>query len=174
MDWNKFEENCFKLTVKLIKKILSEKPNENFYAFSLYTDSSAMTVSLSANSEGKLKTILDADSDKSEGNQTYYRWAISEWAYEGYGSDLFSEISKELRLSSERESFSDFKNNLINSLTNALRRTNEEILKDGREGVIMFVSITDDDDAEYIENMSSKIINSEAIHDLFSKRYGDE
>ncbi len=38
----------------------------------------------------------------------------------------------------------------------------------------MFVSITDDDDAEYIENMSSKIINSETIHDLFSKRYGDE
>ncbi|MEI7228707.1 DUF4303 domain-containing protein [Pectobacterium carotovorum] len=172
MDWDKFEGNCFKLTVKLIKKILSEKPNENFYAFSLYTDSSAMTVSLSANSEEKLKTILDADSDKSEENQTYYRWAISEWAYEG--SDLFSEISKELRLSSERESFSDFQNNLINSLTNALRRTNEEILKDGGEGVIMFVSITDDDDAEYIENMSSKIINSEAIHDLFSKRYGDE
>ncbi|MCL6332083.1 DUF4303 domain-containing protein [Pectobacterium carotovorum subsp. carotovorum] len=174
MDWNKFEENCFKLTVKLIKKILSEKSNENFYAFSLYTDSSAMTVSLSANSEEKLKTILDADSDKSEENQTYYRWAISEWAYEGYESDLFSEISKELRLSSERESFSDFKNNLINSLTNALRRTNEEILKDGGGGVIMFVSITDDDDAEYIENMSSKIINSETIHDLFSKRYGDE
>ncbi|MEI7181512.1 MULTISPECIES: DUF4303 domain-containing protein [Pectobacterium] len=174
MDWSKFEENCFKLTVKLIKKILSEKSNENFYAFSLYTDSSAMTVSLSANSEEKLKTILDADSDKSEENQTYYRWAISEWAYEGYESDLFSEISKELRLSSERESFSDFKNNLINSLTNALRRTNEEILKDGGEGVIMFVSITDDDDAEYIENMSSKIINSETIHDLFSKRYGDE
>ena len=36
----------------------------------------------------------------------------------------------------------------------------------------MFVSITDDDDAEYVENMSSKIINSKDVHDLFSKRYG--
>ncbi|WP_406639056.1 DUF4303 domain-containing protein [Pectobacterium brasiliense] len=136
MDWNKFEENCFKLTIKLIKKILSEKPNENFYAFSLYTDSQCYDCVFKCKLEEKLKTILDADSDKSEENQTYYRWAISEWAYEGYESDFISEISKELRLSSERESFSDFKNNLINSLTNALRRTNEEILKDGGEGVI--------------------------------------
>ncbi|MEN3751779.1 DUF4303 domain-containing protein [Mangrovibacter sp. SLW1] len=122
MDWNKFEDDCFQLTVKLIKRILSEKPNENFYAFSLYTDSSAMTVSLSANSEEKLKAILDVDSDKSEENQRYYRWATSEWAYEGYGADLFSEISKELRLSPEREHLSDFKKNLINSLTTVLKK----------------------------------------------------
>ena len=132
MDWNKFEENCFKVTVELIRRILSENPDESFYAYSLYTDSSAMTVSLSANSEEKLKAILDSDSDKSAENQSYYKWAISEWAYEGYGADLFSEISKGLRLSSERERFSDFKNSLINSLTNVLKKLMKRFLKIGR------------------------------------------
>ncbi|AOR65749.1 DUF4303 domain-containing protein [Pectobacterium wasabiae] len=173
MDWYRFEGDCYQLAVKLITRVLSENPDEKFYAFSLYTDSSAMTVSLSANSKEKLKAILDADSDKSKENQTYYKWAISEWAYEGYGTDLFDEISKKLRLSPEREHFSDFKNSLIYSLTNALKRANEEIVQQGHAIAVMFVSVTDDDNAEYIENMSSKVINNRVAHDLFLARYSD-
>ncbi|MFP1760718.1 DUF4303 domain-containing protein [Lonsdalea quercina] len=170
MNWNEFENSCFQLTVKLIKKILSEKPDEHFYAFCLYTDSSAMTVSMSANSEEKLKSILAADDDKSEENQSYYKWSTSEWAYEGYGADFFSELSKELRLEPERKEFSDFKKNLINSLTKSLKRVNEEL---GQDKYVMFVTITDDDDAEYIENTSSGIINSKATHHMFLSRFGD-
>ncbi|AOR58281.1 DUF4303 domain-containing protein [Pectobacterium parmentieri] len=174
MDWYRFEGDCYQLAVKLITRILSENPDENFYAFSLYTDSSAMTVSLSANSKEKLKAILDADSDKSKENQSYYKWAISEWAYEGYGTDFFSDMSKELRLSPEREHFYDFKNSLIYSLTNALKRANEEIVQEGHTIAVMFVSVTDDDSAEDIENMSSKIINNRVAHNLFLERYGND
>lgn len=170
MNWNEFENSCFQVTVKLIKKILSQKPDEHFYAFCLYTDSSAMTVSMSANSEEKLQSILAADDDKSEENQSYYKWATSEWAYEGYGADFFSELSKELRLAPERKEFFNFKENLIKSLTNAIKRANEEL---GQGKYVMFVTITDDDDAEHIENTSSEIINSKATHHIFLSRFGD-
>lgn len=169
MDWNEIEDDCFQIMVELVNKILSEHPDEKFYAFSLYTDSSAMTVSLSANTEEKLNAILDADADKSQVNQNYYRWAVSEWAYEGYGANLFNEVSRELRLAPERECFSDFRCNLIKSLTNVLNRANKEIMNDA--SVVMFVSITDDDESEYIENVSSELINIEAMHDFFLKRY---
>lgn len=169
MDWNEIEDDCFQIMVELVNKILSEHPDEKFYAFSLYTDSSAMTVSLSANTEEKLNAMFDADADKSQLNQNYYRWAVSEWAYEGYGADFFNEVSRKLRLAPGREHFSDFRCDLIKSLTNALNRMNKEIMNDTL--VVMFVSITDDDESEFIENMSSELINSEAMHDAFLERY---
>lgn len=171
MNWNDFEEKCYKITVRLMNEILSEQPEESFYAFCLYTDSSAMTVSLSANSEEKLKAILCADSDDSREMQNYYRWATSEWAYEGYGADFFSEISKELRLSEDRVDLEGFKRNLIDSLVNVLIRAKKEMFINEDIVIPMFVSVTDDDDAEYIENSSSKEINSKAVHDFFLNRY---
>lgn len=171
MDWDKFEEECYKITLNVITKILSERSNENLYGIVLYTDSSAMTVSLSANSTEKLQAILDSDSDKSKENQSYYKWAISEWAYESYEAELFSDLSKALRLSSDRVQFSDFKNELINSLTNVLKKVKEQLFNRDSDKVTLFVSLTDDDDAEFIENTSSKLINSDVIHDFFLSRY---
>ena len=171
MDWNKFEEKCYQITVNVITKILSERSNENIYGIGLYTDSSAMTVCLSANSTEELQAILDSDSDKSKENQNYYTWAISEWSYESYEAELFSELSKELRLSPDRAQFPEFKSDLINSLTNVLKRVKQEVFNRDGDIVTMFVSMTDDDDAESIENVSSKLINSDVIHDLFLQRY---
>ena len=171
MNWNSFEEKCFKVTVELINKFLSEHGSEKIYAFSLYTDSSAMTVSMSANSEERLHLILDEDSDKSKENQNYYKWATSEWAYEAYGDYLFSEISQELRLSADRQNFSNFKRCLVTSLTNVLVRVRKEIFNDKLASITMFVSVTDDDESEYIENVSSEKINEIAMHGNFLNRY---
>lgn len=56
MDWTELEEKCFEITYDTIKMLLLENKDEAFYAVSLYTDSSAMSASLSASSEGKLKS----------------------------------------------------------------------------------------------------------------------
>ncbi|MCG8707913.1 DUF4303 domain-containing protein [Brenneria sp. 4F2] len=174
MDWSDFESECRRTVNTLISAILAENPDEHFYAFCLYTDSSAMAVSLAANSEEKLKSVLDADSDKSKENQNYYRWATSEWAYEDFGADLFAELSAFLRKSPEREHFPVFKNRLIHSLAYALSSVVAEIFQNRHDAAVMFVSITDDDEAEDIENSSSEIINTEIAHNLFLTRYDHE
>ncbi|MBY7903819.1 DUF4303 domain-containing protein [Vibrio fluvialis] len=171
MNWDNFEEKCFKATVEVLSKLISEHKNEKIYAFALYTDGGAMTVSVSANSEERLNLILDEDSDKSKENQNYYKWATSEWAYESYDDYLYCELCKELRHSSDRENFFNFRNSLITSMTNVLVRVRKEMLNDALASITMFVSVTDDDDSEYIENESSEKINEIALHENFLNRY---
>ncbi len=45
------------------------------------------------------------------------------------------------------------------------------MLNDALASVTMFVSVTDDDDSEYIENESSEKINEIALHENFLNRY---
>lgn len=171
MNWNELEDQCVRATVESIKKLLSENPTEVFYAFALYTDSSAMTVSLSANSEQSLKAILDSEDDKSKENQTYYKWAASEWAYEGFNAAAFTDISKLLRESTARSNFITFKQNLIECLTQTLKRVKNEELNEYLKSSVLFVTITDDDDSEAVENASAKQINDEPIISYFVSRY---
>lgn len=171
MNWDELEDKCFQATFEAIKKLLTEKPDENFYAFSLYTDSSAMTVSLSANSEERLHSILNVEEDKSKETQSYYKWATSEWAYEGFYAENFSNISKSLRESSDRENFVQFKNKLIQMLINVLKKIKLSELAPELSTSALFVSITDDDEAENIENISADLINDEPIKSYFISRY---
>ncbi len=170
MNWDELEEKCFQATFEAIKKLLTEKPVENFYAFSLYTDSSAMTVSLSANSEERLDSILNAEEDKGKETQSYYKWAISEWAYEGFYAEFFSNISKSLRESPDREFFLLFKKKLIQMLVNVLKKIKLSELAPELSSSVLFVSITDDE-AENIENISADLINDEPIKSYFLSRY---
>ena len=118
-----------------------------------------------------INLILDEDSDKSKENQNYYKWATSEWAYESYEDYLYCELCKVLRHSSDRENFFNFRNSLITSMTNVLVRVRKEMHNDALASITMFVSVTDDDDSEHIENESSEKINEIAIHEYFLNRY---
>ncbi|WP_373963005.1 DUF4303 domain-containing protein [Kosakonia sacchari] len=171
MNWDELEEKCFQAAFDAIKKLLTEYSTENFYAFSLYTDSSAMTVSLSANSEERLHSILDAEKDKSRETQSYYKWATSEWAYEGFSAENFSDISKALRESPDRANFLQFKNRLVQALINALKKIKLSELAPALNDSVLFVSITDDDDAERTENISAGLINDKSISSYFLSRY---
>ncbi|NUL38958.1 DUF4303 domain-containing protein [Kosakonia sacchari] len=171
MEWDELEIKCLQATVAAIKKLLAENPEENFYAFSLYTDSSAMTVSLSANSEQQVNSILDSEENTSKENQDYYKWTTSEWAYEGVYPDFFNDISKSLRESPDRANFSQFKKNLIQTLINTLKKVKHGELSLVLSASVVFVSITDDDESENIENISAQSINNESITCYFLARY---
>lgn len=171
MEWDELEIKCLQATVAAIKKLLAKKNGENFYAFSLYTDSSAMTVSLSANSEQHVNSIFDREENTSKENQDYYKWTTSEWAYEGIYPEIFTDISKSLRESPDRANFSQFKNNLIQTLINTLKKVKHGELSLVLSTSVVFVSITDDDESENIENISAQLINNESIASYFLARY---
>lgn len=159
---------------KAFSDLRSVKGDEDFYAYALYTDSSVMTVVPAANSEQRLDEVLAGEDDKSHGTYCYYKWAVSEWAYESWKAEAFKEISTYLRTSPERDSFPVFRETVINTMTAALNELRQEGLfgdKKDSEKIVLFISMTDDDSSEEIENNSAKALNSTAGYERFIHRY---
>jgi hypothetical protein len=106
------------------------------------------------------------------------RWATAEWAYEGAGADHFDAACKLLN-SDKRDDTDDdrgyraFANKVIGSMVGALRELDEAGFfgtGDDRERVTVFVTVSDSDAAEQIENQSAKQLNPAAVAKRFAKR----
>lgn len=167
-------EHIAQATASVFSALKSEHPNEHFYAFALYTDSSAMSVLAAGNSEQALEDILKNADDRSPESDAYYRWASSEWAYEAFHGAEFKGVSKTVRESPDRSNFSKFKADVHAAMIEALRKVDADgVFGTGadRENIIIFVTITDDDNAEQLENDSAKLLNSPAAYQRFLNRY---
>lgn len=176
MDWNNLESQVYTLSKKAFLNLLDDHSNEKFYAFALYTDSSAMTICLAANSLEKLNEKIDEedDEDKTDEAISYFKWTSSEWAYEAFEGDALAEINRALREDKERSEFNNFAQRLINSMTNVLASlVSEDFFKRKSiiEEVVVFVTITDDDVAQSIENVSAKLLNTDNSLQIFLKRF---
>lgn len=170
MNWKGFEDECFDITLSLVNSLACENKDDVIYALCLYTDSSAMTVSLSANSEKGFFKSINTNEDNDDEMKNYYRWAFSEWLYDAYGASEFSGGSNVLRGDTLRDiDFNSFFKNLISTLTQVLCRIRDENIN-VLDKTVFFVSITDDD-SEVIENSSAKIINSDLVYRKFISRY---
>jgi hypothetical protein len=179
MNWNQLRNQIFDATRRAFTELLESHKSEHLYAFALYTDSSAMSVGPSANTveryAEKVGRELEED-EKTERNLAYYKWSTSEWASEAACGEAFSLINKTLRQDSERPDISTFKKSLLKVMTQALAQLVSEGFFERAStatgsACVVFVSITDDDDRENVENESSKTINSRPAHDQFLKRY---
>lgn len=174
MDWNRLTLDVANAAKKSFARLISTHDNESFYAFSLYTDSSAMTVLAAANSLQKLEQKVSSSSPLTPQDEAYYKWATSEWGYEAIDAQQFKEISTALRGSQDRKDFSCFKEKLIDCLTKALHcfKESPEFKKNSPVNkVFFFVSVTDDDNFECIENETAKILNNEELYNEFLARY---
>jgi uncharacterized membrane protein YebE (DUF533 family) len=174
MQWEELRKLISEATLKFFCDLRETHTDEDFYAYALYTDSSAMTVLPSVNSTQKLQQIIEKAEDKTLSSLAYYKWATSEWAYEGGQTDGFREISKKLRNSADRECFDQFKQKVLQTMIAALKALDEDgVFGTGvqREQVVLFITIVDDNDAEKIENESAKLLNPFSIYDIFIRRY---
>ncbi|GAB7532416.1 hypothetical protein PS3A_48310 [Pseudomonas sp. 3A(2025)] len=176
MNWSDAESQVYALSKKAFSDFLDDHPDESFYAFALYTDSSAMTLCQAANSLEKLTEKLDSEEeeDKTDEAVAYFKWTSSEWAYEALEGDAFAEINHALRTDEERDEFDTFMQALIRCMTGALGSlVNEGFFK--RPGIIgeavVFVTMTDDDAAQSIENSSASALNAGPSLQLFLKRF---
>lgn len=172
MDWSVLSDEIYEATKKAFVSLEEAFPSEDFYAYALYTDSGAMTVVPAANSLQGLQSKLDDDNDQSL--TSYYQWASSEWKYEAWKSEEFAHISKALRESPERVRFDVFKENLIKAMVLALKKMdNDGFFGEGakRKKITLFITISDDDSAEWVENESAKALNPPDTADLFLNRF---
>ncbi|MDU8502912.1 DUF4303 domain-containing protein [Pseudomonas syringae] len=175
MNWNNLESQVYTLSKKAFLNLLDDHSDEKFYAFALYTDSSAMTICLAANSLEKLNEKIDNEDeeDKTDEAISYFKWTSSEWAYEAFEGDEFAEINRELRNDKERNEFDTFIHKLITCMTNVLASLVSEGFfkkKSIIDKLVLFVTITDDDVAQSIENASAKLLNNEDSLQMFLKR----
>jgi hypothetical protein len=174
MDWNALQHKICKAARKAFDDLRKAHPEEEFYAYALYTDSGAMTVLGSANSVRGLEKAISQQSDALAATLAYYKWATPEWAYEGWKSSYFKETSEQIGTSNDRAAFPSFKRNVLVSMTGALKKLDDEGFFGAgaeREKVVLFISVTDDDSAESIENESANVLNPKSVFEKFALRY---
>jgi hypothetical protein len=174
MDWNALEFEIYKAARNAFDDLRKTHPDEEFYAYALYTDSDACTVCPAANSLRGFAKAVSQESDLSAADVAYYKWATSEWAYEGWKSSYFREISAQLRASENRANFATFKRGVAASMIGALKKLDA----DGffgvgaeREKLVLFISVTDDNSAESVENESARLLNPKSVYERFALRY---
>ncbi len=161
------------------RALLAKHPDERFYAFALYTDSGAMTVVPSANSEEGLQRVRKQMEIGDEESAPEFTWSTGEWAYESAEADAFNPLCKRLAdavlsPSFPAAKFGQFFNELQRDMIEALKWLDQEGLFGigaERERVTLFVTISDDSRAEELENASAKVLNPPAVFDRFIKRY---
>jgi hypothetical protein len=174
MDWNKLTGDIANAARTAFRDVKAANAGEEFYAFALYTDSSAMTVVAAANSLQAFDKAAANASDKSPASLAYYKWVTSEWAHEAWKAEEFKAISAELRNSTDRDQFATFKANTFRAMIDAMKMLDgEHLFEDGisRDKIALFVTVTDDDQAEAIENDSASQLNPPTVYQAFLNRF---
>lgn len=142
-----------KLKKSIEKAFLQLKQKHNdICAFGLYSDESAMSISISYNTKNHLKEMWDKDPDE----KVYYRWSPGEWFSESYVTDEFEELNKELYLShlaeekfSTEEEFLEFRENLFNAAVEVLLELkNEGLFDEFDEEFILLFSVSEYENIE--------------------------
>lgn len=175
-----------------IKKMID---NEKIYALSLVTDSDTVSLFLAVNTNEFLEKKNDVENSQDDelfaqfaeffpekldelDNITYdTKWIPAEWGYSN--NDLkHSEIALIVPNLFKKGSALDsqelllFQRLFFECLTSTLQTLIKKgVFIDNTQEITIFISISDDERTEEIENFSAEILNSEDIYNKFSKRY---
>ncbi|MBN3724791.1 DUF4303 domain-containing protein [Burkholderia sp. Ac-20379] len=164
------------------RALLAAHPDETFYTFALYTDSGAMTVVSSANSEEGLERArqqFNRGRDPHAPAPAWLIWSTAEWAYEAAEASAFNALSKRLAdtvigPAVPEAEFGAFFRALQLDMIEALRLLDQEGLFGtgaAREKFTLFISISDDDGADALESESATMLNPPAVAQRFIERY---
>ena len=170
LDWAALTDQVHQASLLSFTRLLEAHPEETFYAFCLYTDGDGWTIVPSANSEEGFAR----HAHRAPTSQAYYRWPSSEWAYEAEQASQFNATCRTLREADSGASIVQFRRQVVAVLTEALRRLREDepvrtLNSTGR--LSLFVTMTDDDEAEAIEDASARVLNPPELVTGFLARY---
>ena len=105
--------------------------------------------------------------------EAYLGWDTAEWWYELFDGDHSDTFNNELSVDPENleDSFGAYFEHLIETMTYALAELRVERARE-LDGVILFVTITDSEETEAVEERSVKRLNPPAIVETFMRRFG--
>ncbi len=166
----KLKELALKNITENFKTIKKKAKNETLYGFGvgLVEDLTGFFTVANTIESLKRQKIENGKLDK------YYLWYISEWEYGGEYSDnnaiynLLSEITKDFDFFDER--YDVIRKEYEEILIETLKECKEKGLFD--EQIVVYLHYADCFN-ENIDDISSKIINSEKLHNLFLNRWSE-
>lgn len=182
------EHNIEQAVKKDMKKILKETGNEKIYAVALVADSDCITLYLAVNTYEFMEKhdkeyLIDMDLSEEdiknlkEGSASLTQWLPDEWGYSDDDNSELAKISELLYENSESDEYDDkeYEENqklFFETVTSAFKHLIEEkVFGEYSEKITYFISMSDDDRAEAIENNSAKLLNSPNIYETFLNRY---
>lgn len=147
--------------VKDLRSILDRVGDEHIYAVALVTDSDCCSLFLAANTTEYFEDDCDDPDDES-------KWHPDEW---GYTDDAGSEMVKLSALLWENRAKMPDGDFFANTLISAMRQLKETgVLGDRTDSITFFVSISDDEEAEILEDFSASKLNSPELAQAFLNR----
>ena len=185
--FEKISLEIVKAVKKDAKKILKEVRKEKIYAAALVTDSDCITLYLAVNTYEQmrerdlkyLKMFGDAwDEEKVEGIKngtlSMAKWIPDEWAYSDGKESKLNHVSRQLYAKEEENSavYAENMDLFLEAVTDAWKTLiKDKVFGEKTEDITYFISMSDDDRAEAIENYSASQLNSKERYEAFLKRF---
>lgn len=174
MNWKVIAEEIKVSSLAAVEGLLRLHGQEHIYSLALTTSDDGASISIAANTEEGYRAHLAAEA-KNEPNspedEIYYRWAPAEWVVEGWDQAAFSRVNA-LLAQQEKSNFDGYFDNLIEAMITALAVV-KAMLGERLAHVTAFVTVTDSNAAEAIENASASRINAADLAGRFLLRFGD-
>ena len=159
-------------------ELASKAAAEKIYAIALVTDSYMESLYLAIGTEQslskqELKYRKEINPD-SEDYKAVLRWTPAEWVYDNNSlpDSRLRKINNLLRGNVEHTV--EFEAAFYGVLSDALADLDRDGVlskRQSRNDVTLFMSISDDDKAEAVEDYSAKILNPPSVYERFSKRF---
>lgn len=170
---NEFEDHFRAGFLPDLEQTLAKVQHEKVYACAFGTDSDWVTLFLAVNTEeslaGHIVSMKEQGLCDSEEDEIYYRWGCSEYRY---GEDThFNHIS---RLLYGTEEVQKHKDEIMRIIAKVVNETADDVFArygQAKADITFFVSLTDDDLAEEIENQSVHQMTVPSLASKFLKRY---
>ncbi|MBQ7955904.1 MAG: DUF4303 domain-containing protein [Lachnospiraceae bacterium] len=176
----------YKAVKQDVKKILNQIGQEQIYGAALVTDSDCITLYFAVNTYEKMRekdlkymNMFQAHltEEKIEGLKngalSMTKWVPAEWAYSGGKESELNNVSKLLYQKEEANS-AEYEGNtalFFEAVTEAWRMLiADKILGEKTEDITYFVSMSDDNRSETIENYSASQLNRQELYEAFLKR----
>jgi len=160
------------------KEMLGFIEDEKIYAVCLVTDSEARTTFFVVNTYEYLEKKDQEYIEKGwESAYDELKWDPSEWGYGNSRLKSDASISVANYLSGKRDTieeeiFDEFEEKLHTTMVSVLDSLlNENVFCQNKDDITVFISMSDDERTEDVENYSAKLLNTEKVYNEFLKRF---
>ncbi|WP_158266570.1 DUF4303 domain-containing protein [Allosphingosinicella deserti] len=162
-------------TIGAADDLISSLAAERLYAICLQTADDGMSVGLCANTEEGYAEKRESEAefeDMTARYEAYLRWTPAEWRYEMIGDAHLVDVNRDLTAAAldAKEAFDTHFDRLIEAMIDALATLRAE-RGTALDGITLFVTISDSEEAEAIEHRSAVRLNPPALAAPFVGRF---
>jgi len=169
---------------KAMVDIFKQVDGSSIYSMALVTDSDFITLYLAANTEEYMRekdlmyaedmvdfySADDIDSVKA-GHSSFTKWIPAEWGYSDENNSELNKISKVLydMEASDTKLYSEKNDEFLEMVSECFEKAINNCVDTNRDGIVFFISVSDDERASAIENYSAKLLNSKDVAERLGK-----